>query len=162
MNRINTRPFETQNYLNSEQDIEVYLQVVLEDGGPALLAAALGDIARARGMTQLARDTGLTRETLYKSLSGERAPITLGQQLVQRLAGFLGHRVPDSHVDGADGDRTLAVATGLFIGHHRVPDLVRAQIAAAVIEQAGGRCPSDARRETLPDQAALGRSGHLS
>jgi probable addiction module antidote protein len=41
---------------------------------PALLAAALGDIAKARGMTQLARDTGLCRESLYKSLSGERAP----------------------------------------------------------------------------------------
>jgi len=46
----------------------------MEDGDPALLAAALGDIARARGMTQLARDTGLSRESLYKSLSGERAP----------------------------------------------------------------------------------------
>jgi len=66
MNRINTRPFDMQNYLNSEQDIEMYLQVVLEDGDPALLAAALGDIARARGMTQLARDTGLSRKPLQK------------------------------------------------------------------------------------------------
>ncbi|KQP37463.1 addiction module antidote protein [Pseudorhodoferax sp. Leaf274] len=41
---------------------------------PALLAAALGDVAKARGMSQLARDTGLSRESLYKSLSGERAP----------------------------------------------------------------------------------------
>lgn len=74
MNKPKSRPFDMLNYLNSEQDIDMYLQVVMEDGDPALLAAALGDIARARGMTQLAKDTGLSRESLYKSLSGERAP----------------------------------------------------------------------------------------
>ena len=74
MNKRKSRPFDMLNYLNSEQDIDMYLQVVMDDGDPALLAAALGDIARARGMTQLAKDTGLSRESLYKSLSGERAP----------------------------------------------------------------------------------------
>ena len=74
MTTIKTRPFDAANYLNSEEDIAAYLSVVMEDGDPALLGAALGDIARARGMTQLARDTGLSRESLYKSLSGERAP----------------------------------------------------------------------------------------
>jgi len=74
MSKIKTRPFDVSNYLNDETDIAAYLQVAIEDGDPALLAAALGDIARARGMTQLARDTGLSRESLYKSLSGERAP----------------------------------------------------------------------------------------
>ena len=74
MNKISTRPFDAANYLNDEEDIAAYLQAAMEDGDPALLAAALGDIARARGMTQLARDTGLSRESLYKSLSGERAP----------------------------------------------------------------------------------------
>ena len=62
------------NYLRSEEEIAEYLRQVLEDNDPAELAGALGDIARARGMTQLARDTGLSRESLYKSLSGERAP----------------------------------------------------------------------------------------
>ncbi len=74
MSKIKTRPFDVSNYLSDEADIAAYLQVAIEDGDPALLAAALGDIARARGMTQLARDTGLSRESLYKSLSGERAP----------------------------------------------------------------------------------------
>ncbi len=74
MSKIKTRPFDVSNYLNDEADIAAYLQVAIEDGDPALLAAALGDIARARGMTQLARDTGLSRESLYKSLSGARAP----------------------------------------------------------------------------------------
>ena len=88
MNKIKTRPFDMQNYLNSEQDIEMYLQVVLEDGDPSLLAAALGDIARARGMTQLARDTGLSRESLYKSLSGERAPSSDTLFKVMHALGF--------------------------------------------------------------------------
>lgn len=74
MSKIKTRPFDASNNLQDEADIAAYLQVAMEDGDPALLAAALGDIARARGMTQLARDTGLSRESLYKSLSGERAP----------------------------------------------------------------------------------------
>ena len=62
------------NHLRNEEEIAEYLRQVLQDHDPAELAGALGDIARARGMTQLARDTGLSRESLYKSLSGERAP----------------------------------------------------------------------------------------
>ena len=74
MSKLKTRPFDMANYLGSEDEIAEYLRQVLEDNDPAELAGALGDIARARGMTQLARDTGLSRESLYKSLSGERAP----------------------------------------------------------------------------------------
>ena len=74
MSNLKTRPFDMANYLNSEEEVAEYLHQVLEDNDPTELAAALGDIARARGMTQLARDTGLSRESLYKSLSGERAP----------------------------------------------------------------------------------------
>lgn len=74
MSKIKTRSFDVSNYLNDEADIAADLQVAMEDGDPALLAAALGDIARDLGMTQLARDTVLSRESLYKSLSGERAP----------------------------------------------------------------------------------------
>jgi probable addiction module antidote protein len=71
---MKTRPFDVANYLASEEDVAAYVQAALEDGDPALLAAALGDVARARSMSQLAKDTGLSRESLYKSLSGERAP----------------------------------------------------------------------------------------
>ena len=74
MSKLKTRPFDMANYLGSEEEIAEDLRQVLEDNDPAELAGALGDIARARGMTQLARDTGLSRESLYKSLSGERAP----------------------------------------------------------------------------------------
>lgn len=68
------RPFDVAEHLRNDADIAAYLQTVLDENDPALLAAALGDIARARSMSQLARDTGLSRESLYKSLSGERAP----------------------------------------------------------------------------------------
>ena len=73
MSEIKTRPFNAVNYLNDEEDVAAYLAAVMEEGDPALLAGALG-IARARGMTQLTKATGLSRESLYRSLSGERAP----------------------------------------------------------------------------------------
>jgi probable addiction module antidote protein len=60
--------FDMAEVLKSEEDIAIYLSLVIEDDDPALLAAALGDIARARGMSQIARDSGLTREALYKAL----------------------------------------------------------------------------------------------
>lgn len=88
MSKIKIRPFDMANYLDSEQEIAEYLRQVLEDGDPAELAAALGDIARARGMTQLARETGLSRESLYKSLSGERAPSSETLFKVIRAMGF--------------------------------------------------------------------------
>ena len=68
--KIKTRVFDPVNYLNSDEDIAAYLAAVVEDGDSAMLAAALGDVARARNMAQLARVTGLTREGIYKALSG--------------------------------------------------------------------------------------------
>ena len=85
--RIKTRPFDMANHLGSEAEITEYLRQALEDGDPAELAAALGDIARARGMTQLARDAGLSRESLYKALSGERSP---GFDTILKVMGALG------------------------------------------------------------------------
>ena len=88
MGKMKTRPFDMANYLTDEEDVVEYMRQVLEDGDPALLGAALGDIARARGMTQLARDTGLSRESLYKSLSGERAPNSDTLFKVMKALGF--------------------------------------------------------------------------
>ena len=73
------RPFDMANYLGTDQDVAEYLSQVLADGDPAELAAALGDIARARGITQLARDTGL---------SGERAPSSDTLFKVTKALGF--------------------------------------------------------------------------
>ena len=88
MSSVQTRVFDAANYLHTEEDMAQYLSIVMEDGDPALLAAALGDIARARGMSQLARDTGLSRESLYKSLSGERAPNSDTLFKVMKALGF--------------------------------------------------------------------------
>jgi probable addiction module antidote protein len=63
--------YDTVDYLKTEEDIAAYLEAAAEEGDPALIAAALGDVARARNMSELARETGLTRQGLYKALSGE-------------------------------------------------------------------------------------------
>ena len=60
--------FDAAEYLDNEEAVAEYLSAVLEEDDPGLLAAALGDIAKARGMGEIARASGLTREALYKAL----------------------------------------------------------------------------------------------
>jgi probable addiction module antidote protein len=67
--KIETQPWDVVDHLQTDEDMIAYLDAALEDGDPALVVAALGDIARAKGMTQVAREAGLGRESLYKSLS---------------------------------------------------------------------------------------------
>lgn len=69
-----TRPWDAAEYLESDEDMAAYLEAALEEGDASLVAAALGDIARAKGMTQIAKETGLGRESLYKALSPEGNP----------------------------------------------------------------------------------------
>ena len=66
--------FDAAEYLDDEQAIASYLTAMLEENDPALLAAALGDIARARGMTEIAKASGLTREALYRALRADAQP----------------------------------------------------------------------------------------
>lgn len=66
--------FDAAEYLDDEQAIAAYLTAVLEENDPALLAAALGDVARARGMTEIAKASGLTREALYRALRADAQP----------------------------------------------------------------------------------------
>lgn len=63
------KKWDASEYLETEADIAAYLNAALEDGDTSVIAAALGDIARAKGMTQLAKETGITRDGLYKALS---------------------------------------------------------------------------------------------
>ena len=74
MAKTETQIWDVANHLETKEDIATYLEAALEDGDSALIAAALGDIARSRGMTQISRDTGLGRESLYKALSVEGNP----------------------------------------------------------------------------------------
>ena len=66
--------FDAAQYLDSDEAIAEYLTSILEENNPGLLAAALGDIARARGMTEIARGSGLAREALYKALKPDAQP----------------------------------------------------------------------------------------
>jgi len=74
MARTRTKKWDAAEHLESEEDIVAYLEAALEDGDAAVVAAALGDIARAKGMSDIARETGLGRESLYKALSAEGNP----------------------------------------------------------------------------------------
>jgi probable addiction module antidote protein len=72
--KITTRAWDVAEHLETELDMAAYLDAALEDGDVALVVAALGDIARAKGMSQIARDAGLGRESLYKALSATGNP----------------------------------------------------------------------------------------
>jgi probable addiction module antidote protein len=71
---LKTRKFDVAKFLETDQDIALYLSEALETGDAAYVAHAFGAVARARGMAKVARQTGLGRESLYKALSGEGNP----------------------------------------------------------------------------------------
>jgi probable addiction module antidote protein len=71
---LKTRAWDASEHLDSPEAIAAYVEAAFEDGDPQVIAAALGDVARARGMTELARETGLSRESLYRALSSEGHP----------------------------------------------------------------------------------------
>ena len=74
--KTKTTPWDVAEHLRTPEEMAAYLEACIEeaDGDAAFIAKALGDIARAQGMTQVARKSGLSRESLYKALSGERSP----------------------------------------------------------------------------------------
>ena len=103
MIKAKTRPYDTAEYLETEEYMALYLEAALEDGDPRVVAAALGDIARAHGMTQIAKSTGLSRESLYKALSAEGNPElatvlkvvhSLGLQLQAKALGAASAHLP--------------------------------------------------------------------
>lgn len=101
--------FDITELLQTDEDIAEYLTVVIEDGDPAMLAVTLGDIARARGMTQIAKDSGITREALYRALRTGSSPRfetiarvckALGVRLVVQVAPAV---VPESTPEARQG-----------------------------------------------------------
>ena len=89
--KTDTYQWDAARYLESDEDIAAYLDAALEEDDPALLAAALGDVARAKGMAEIARETGLGRESLYKALSAEGNPEFGTVQKVVRSLGLKLH-----------------------------------------------------------------------
>ena len=89
MTKITTTRYDVAEHLRTQEEMAAYLEACLEEanGDAAFIAKALGDIARAKGMSQVARDAGLSRESLYKALSGERSP---GFDTILKVIGALG------------------------------------------------------------------------
>ncbi|MBL8125746.1 MAG: putative addiction module antidote protein [Pyrinomonadaceae bacterium] len=92
MARTKTTKYDVAEYLRTPEEMAAYLEACLEEanGDAAFVAKALGNIARAKGMTEIARDTGLSRESLYKALSGERSP---SFDTVLKVIGALGIKI---------------------------------------------------------------------
>ena len=92
MTEVTFSRYDTADYLQTEEDIAAYLDAVLEEGGddPAVIIHALADVARARNMSRLAKDAGISREGLYKALSETGNP---SFATVVKLAGALGLRI---------------------------------------------------------------------
>ena len=92
MTKTVTTRYDVAEHLRTPEEMAAYLEACLEeaDGDAAFIAKALGDIARAKGMSQVARDAGLSRESLYKALSGERVP---GFDTILKVTKALGLRL---------------------------------------------------------------------
>lgn len=89
MAKTKTTKYDVSEHLRTPEEMAAYLEASIEEanGDATFIAKALGDIARAKGMSQVARDAGLSRESLYKALSGERSP---GFDTILRVIGALG------------------------------------------------------------------------
>lgn len=76
MNKTSTTKYDVSEHLRTSEEMAAYLEACIEEsqGDSGFIVKALGDIARAKGMSQVARETGLSRESLYKALSGDRTP----------------------------------------------------------------------------------------
>ncbi len=90
MNKTQTSEWNPSEHISSREEMAAYLEAALEDGDPGVIAATLGDIARSKGMSQLARDAGLGRESLYKSLSADGNPELA---TILKVVGALGLRL---------------------------------------------------------------------
>ncbi|MBM3861504.1 MAG: putative addiction module antidote protein [Verrucomicrobia bacterium] len=89
MSKTKTTRYDLAEHLRTPDEMAAYLEAAIEEakGDAAFIAKALGDIARAKGMAQVASDAGLSRESLYKALSGERSP---GFDTILKVVGALG------------------------------------------------------------------------
>ena len=111
MAKIATKPWDPAGHIRDDADVAAYIEAALEDGDHRVVAAVLGDIARAKGMTQVARDAGLGRESLYKSLSSDGNPEF---STVLRVLKALGIRLRATVAgDSQSDDRTGATASAL-------------------------------------------------
>ena len=107
--RAKTLPWDAADYLEDIEDVVAYLEAAFEDGDPRVIAAALGDVARSRGMTAVAAKAGLGRESLYKALSGDGNP---GFATVLGVMNALGLRLRPLGADPEPGMPAVDGGTG--------------------------------------------------
>lgn len=100
--KIKLRRWDVADYLQTEEEIAAYLEAAAEQNEPELMAVALGDVARARNMSQLAREVGMTREGLYKALSSEGNP---SFATIMKVAKALGLKLGFQPIQGAKAGR---------------------------------------------------------
>ncbi len=104
-----TAPYDIAEFLETPEEMAAYLEACIQeaDGDAAFIAKALGDIARTKGMTQVAREAGLSRESLYKALSGERSP---SFDTILKVISALGLQLSASVKEGAIVEDAAEVA----------------------------------------------------
>lgn len=110
--KLKTKKYDVANYLDSDEMIAVYLDAAFESGDTSRIAEALGDVARARGMTKIAKATGLAREQLYKTLSAEGKPeLSTVLKVMAAFGGGLRSSFPHTR-GGRTARRTKAESRG--------------------------------------------------
>ncbi len=109
--------YDVSEHLRNPEEMAAYLEACIEEanGDAAFIAKALGDIARAKGMSQVARDAGLSRESLYKALSGERSP---GFDTILKVIAALGLTL---HAEAAHAHNSTAQRGGAGNRRERKP-----------------------------------------
>ena len=85
---IETKPFDVAEVLNSEERISAYLHEAFETGDARIIASAIGDVARSRNLSTLAKSAGLTRETIYQAFSSEGNPTLSTMTAVMKSLGY--------------------------------------------------------------------------
>jgi probable addiction module antidote protein len=109
MMETKTAPYDVAEFLETPEEMAAYLEACIQesDRDAAFIARALGDIARAKGMTQVARESGLSWESLYKALSGDRSP---NFDTILKVVSALGLQLSASMKEGASVDDIAEVA----------------------------------------------------
>ncbi len=101
MGKLNTKPFDPADYLDDRESVAAYMTEALESADPAFVADALGVVARARGMTEVAREAGVSRESLYRALSANGNPEFATVLRVVHALGLRLYAAPASHEPAA-------------------------------------------------------------
>lgn len=103
--KIKVRPFDAADYIETPKDVAFYLEAAFEgaaeDDDASIVAVALGDIARSKGMATIAKETGLNRETLYRALSADGNPTLETMQTVLKALGLRLAAVPIENAEAA-------------------------------------------------------------